>query len=495
MLLPLLLALPVAAQDPSPSQGLATLEMKSVEVQLPHGHEVQAERGMLWVPILRANPKSKKIGVDVWRFRARSEEKPTAPPVFILHGGPGWGGMEPHSVEWDDSIERVTRFADCIVVGQRGIGTSSGTPCDGVIDRELGYPDAQASEEERVQFLQARCMDCREHWLAQGYDLSGFNVIEAAGDVSDVSRILGYDQISLWGTSFGSHWGMAIMRFHPGLVARSLLGGMEGPDHTYDSPSGVLDGIKRMAAAADASPRLAEHIPEGGLIAAFSVLIDAIEADPFELEVTNPSTRKLQSVRIDGDALRSMSLGLGSRVSSRRNMPQWPAIIIRMLRGDFEPLARSLISDQGAPSLPSASFFMLDCGSGITPGRLKRYLEDPAIKIVDNLSEFYINTCSVWNADLGDEFRSDFVSEIPTVVVQGLWDVSTPFSNALECIPLFSNLKFIAVDGGSHNALGESMDMLPGFAEGIFGFLETGSSEALPDDVQLPEVEWILPSD
>lgn len=49
--------------------------------------------------------------------------------------------------------------------------------------------------------------------------------------------------------SFGSHWGMAVMRYHPEVGARAVLTGMEGPDHTYDSPGGVLASLERMAAS------------------------------------------------------------------------------------------------------------------------------------------------------------------------------------------------------------------------------------------------------
>ena len=477
----------------TPQSDLATLDMKAVEIPVRGGKTVQAERGMLWVPIVRSNPKSKKIGIDVWRFPAQAGSAKDAPPIFRLHGGPGWPGMEPRDVDWGET-EPLTRFCDLIIVGQRGIGTSTNTSCAmAVKDLKEGPPEG-ATELEEMQFLRDRCSDCRTHWESQGYDLKGLNVKEAAADVADVTRLLGYEKIVLWGGSFGSHWGMTIMRYHPDIVARALLTGLEGPNHTYDSPTGILNSLKRMAEAAEAAPQLADFIPEDGLIEAFRLLVEDVAEEAIEMEIENPRTGKEELVVIDARALRNAAQGYRTRVNSRRGMPRWPADIIQLVNGDFEPLAMTLLDDGGVPSLPTASFFMLDCGSGITKERLKELQEDPAINIVGDQSLFYATACEAWDSDLGDDFRSDFSTDIPTVIVHGLWDVNTPFSNALECEPMFNNLSFIPVDGGSHGALGEALRYDKNFESAIMEFLKTGARDNLPNEIQLPPVQWVAPA-
>ena len=66
---------------------------------------------------------------------------------------------------------------------------------------------------------------CRDYWSSAGLDLRGLNVIEAADDVAYVRDVLGYKKIVLIGRSFGSHWAMAVMRFHRDIVARAVLNG------------------------------------------------------------------------------------------------------------------------------------------------------------------------------------------------------------------------------------------------------------------------------
>jgi pimeloyl-ACP methyl ester carboxylesterase len=474
--------------------GGARLELASVSIPLPGGKTATAERGMLRVPIVRADPASKVIGIDVWRFRALEGAPEGAPPIFRLYGGPGWPGLEPAGIDWEGDIVPFIRTADLVLVGQRGIGTSTDTSCDAVVV-EGARPALDASREERAQYLRQKCGECRAHWESQGYDLRGLNVKEAAADVDDVRRLLGYEKIALWGGSFGSHWGMTVLRYHPQAVARAVLTGMEGPDHTYDMPSGVLHSLERMAKAAERAPELAAHIPEEGLLGAFALVVESAEEEPFEIEVVHPRTGKTTSVPFDGAAVRNLALGYSGRVSSRGGMPGWPADLIALYRGDFERAAKARLLQGDGSDLPTASFFMLDCGSGITPARLERLHGDPAAKIVGDLGNwFYENACPAWGADLGDDFRTGFTTDVPTVVVQGTWDVSTPFDNALELLPAFRNLHFIPVEGGSHGALEEALRSAAGFREALMKFVASGDATGLPAEVVLPDLEWVVPN-
>ena len=474
------------------TEAVAKLEMASVSVPLPDGTSAMADHGTLRVPILRADPASKEIGIDVWRFHALEGAPSGAPPIFQLNGGPGWPGLDPAAIDWEREILPFVRTADLVIVGQRGIGRSTDTSCAAVL-AGAERPAPTATLEERAAFLRKKCGECRAFYEAQGYDLRGLNVKEAAADVDDVRRLLGYGKIALWGGSFGSHWGMAVLRFHGDNVARAVLTGMEGPDQTYDMPSGVLRSLERMAKAAERSPALAGHVPEGGLLAAFAQVIESVEAEPFDVEVDDPRTGKPATVRFDGDAIRGLALGYTARVSSRDGMPTWPADLLALCQGDFERAARARLADGDAIDLPTASFFMLDCGSGITRARLDELHRDPAAKIVGALGWFYENTCPAWDSDLGDDFRTGFRTAVPAVIVHGTWDVNTPFDNALELVPLFANAHFIPVEGGSHAALTEALDLVDGFRAQLMEFVATGDTEGLPEELALPELRWAAP--
>ncbi|HVS17037.1 MAG TPA: alpha/beta fold hydrolase [Planctomycetota bacterium] len=468
--------------SPPQDAAAARLEMQPVEIALPDGGHATAWRGMLRVPIVRADPASKEIGVDVWQFKAVEGAPPGRPPVFLLHGGPGWPGLQPSSIDWEGEVAPRIAHADLVIVGQRGIGTSEPNTSCAAFARPV---DPDLPDDERAAALRAQCAECRTHWESQGYDLAGFNVIEAAADVDDVRQMLGYSKIALFGGSFGSHWAMAVMRFHPDSVARAVLHGMEGPDHTYDPPGGLLAVLERIATEAQASAELAGKLPDEGLVEALRTVIRAVDEDPFPYQVDGVE------VPIDGDGLRELALGYTARVNSRDSVGGWPADVMRLYEGDFEAAARAILRGRrGTGFLPTASFFGLDCGSGITRERLERYRSDPAVEVVGDPTWFYEAACPAWGADLGDDFRTGFQSSIPTLIVHGTWDVSTPLENALELLPLFERAHFVPVEGGTHGALGEAVRHDPTFRAALDAFLVDGATDGLPEAVALPPIAW-----
>jgi pimeloyl-ACP methyl ester carboxylesterase len=401
--------------------------------------------------------------------------------VVLLHGGPGWPGLD-GSLEnpdyWERVIEPFTAVTDLIVVGQRGIGSSKpNTLC------ESGMPYVAS-------------VRCRAFWDSAGIDLSGFTVIEAAADVRDVARALGVNRVIVWGVSFGSHWGMAVLRYHPGLVARAVLSGMEGPDHTYDRPTGFLNAITRYAAEAERSPAVRRLFPQG-IMAAIDSIRARLTRAAVVVRVPDPTSGEERAMSFGSGSVPGLIDGYTSSIGSRNDVAGWPADIYRLYTGDYAHVASSRLTPAQAtgPSrnYTTASFFMLDCGSGITAARLQEYTTDPAIPYVGDRSEFYRAACPPWKADLGDAFRDYFDTEVPTAIVQGDRDMSTPYENALELAPHFRRGKLVTVIGGSHGALREAIEADSAFARAIWTFVRTGNLSGLPDSVALPPVEWKLP--
>jgi len=482
------------AASPPPYPG--TLFLYPERISLKDGGFTTAERGMVYVPLIRSKKDTDVIGIEIYRFNRESTADESIPPIFNLPGGPGFPGLSSSLEEtgfYEQHILPFTQISDLVVVGQRGIGSSvPNTICESPPDPPL---DANITEEQAAKAFREAAAKCKAFWEEQGFDLSGFTVIEAAGDVNDVRKALGYDQIILSAGSFGSHWGMAVMRYYPDIVARALLHAMEGPDHTYDLPTGVLNSLTRMAKAAEASPKLQTLIPEGGLIAAWKTVIARAEKQPVKVSVTNPESRESQDVLFNGRRVRGMVRGYTSTVSFRRGMRTWPSDVLTLYAGDFSKAAEALIRNQSNNVYPTASFFMLDCGSGISPAREAELNADPAAEVVGRLGWWYQINCSVWESDLGNEFRKNFQTEIPTVIVHGTWDVNTPLENALELAPNFKNSLFVLVNGGSHLAFSEALEEDESFRDALMNFLKTGELSALPKEVNLPPIDWVLPGE
>ena len=472
------------AESPAPG----TIFFYPERIQLKDGGFFAAERGMMFVPANRSDEKGAVIGIEVYRFKSSGKAKPGTPPLFFLHGGPSFAGLE-------RSLERLGTFeerwlplldvSDVVMVGQRGIGSSKPNT---IIDINTNFPlDRAVTEEEAAAALREACAKEKAFWEAQGVDLSGLTVIEAAADVNDVRKALGYEKVIIWGGSFGSHWGMAVMRYYPEIVERAILRGMEGPNHTYDHSGHLWNVYKNVAAEAGKAPELKGIIPEVGLIGAIETVVERIKKKPVKVTVTDPKTGKSQDVLFTAREAGRLARGYSG------GLPGWPANVITLYHGNFSDAAKRAVRRQDSRRFSTASFYMLDHGSGITPEREAELKADPAVKILGDINSHYTITRDIWGSDLGDEFRQNFETNIPTVIVHGTWDTSTPYENALELVPYFKNSKFIPVIRGPHGAIRAAMRASEQFRKGIMHFAATGDMSELPDKVEMPPVDWIIP--
>jgi len=483
----------VQEKDPTPP-----LRQQTLTSETAIGEDstlVNYERGVIQVPINRATHSEQTWDVEFVRFKRAATASPDTPPIFILRGGPG---SESGTQLLEDPgyyayfIEPYTQITDVIIPGQRGLQTSGATPCDPI--EPLTFE--QALNDEARQAARSAALDlCRKKWEAEGVDLTGFNIIEMAGDVYDIARGLGYEKIQLIGQSFGSHWGMATLRYYPDLIARATLSGLEGPDHTYDMPGHVLATLERIAASAEASPELAPYIPEQGLLEAYRELIQRADETPIQVSLESPDSGEMITISLDGDDLRSFTRGYSRGTSWRFIMPAWPLDILALLDGNFSYAARSLVRDHLFTRLRDAAYYQIDCASGISQERGKILRSDLAADLVGPLWEYYDSHCSAWDADLGEDFRAPFSTDVPALLINGDWDTSTPYENAQEVRSYFQNHRFVHVRGGSHGAFREAREDVDGFREQVYQWLETGSYTHIPETVTLPPMQWRAPED
>ena len=459
-------------------------------VRLDDDQFVAYERGLIFVPLLRNRADSTLVSVEFCRFKNERENR-GLPPLFKLHGGPGFPGLSAPDLRYlENNVWPVTRElgTDYVVVGQRGIGSSKPNTLLGPIG---GFPaDQPVTAEDFKAAIQQACIAGKTYWESEGFDLEGFNIVEAAADVDDIRNALEYEQMIISGTSFGSHWGMAVMRYHPKAVARAVLSGMEGPNHTWDVPRQVLNAMERIATEAEQNAVIAKHLSGSGLIDVLSAVLERLEQTPVMVPIHEDDTKQIHNVLLDARAIRGRVL---SGMSSRYGIRKWPARLLSWNRGNFEQAASEHLGDVAPLNGVTASFFLMDCGSGVSRSRRSAIDTDPSSKIIGRVNEAYRAAESVWNVDQGAEFRANFDTDIPTLIVQGTWDINTPIENAKELAPHFKNGKLVTVERGSHAALREAMELSPPFKGQLMQFLRTGDHSVIPAKVVLPGVEWTTP--
>lgn len=438
--------LAVAALLLLPSVAMAQLATGMTDVVLYDKSVIRVERGQLTVPESRSRPSTRTVTIPFYRLK--SESTAPAAPIFLLAGGPGGSWLEQFEAEETHREARLYQtVADVVIFDQRGSERASpGLTCgDSAPPPSPELPLDMTTVAATLRRLQVQC---RDRWQAQGVDLAAYNTVENAADVNDLRLALGYRKITLIGGSYGSHLALQFMRQFPDVVDRVVIFGVEGPDHTWDDPAGALHTLERIAAATEQSPEFRGRIPEGGLLKTLERVLARLDAEPQVVTVAAGSTS--QRVVVDGTRVRRLVRADAGRRSAAW---VWPERILAMDRGDFTDVARRL-AGQGPLTLPDPMHFSMDCASGASKTRRSRSRTDAARRLLGDINFEYEAACDVWPFDdLGPAFRANVVSSIPTLIIHGTWDTSTPIENARDVAASLKGATLVEVIGGNHGAL------------------------------------------
>ena len=462
----MILLLPIVARcDDSPKAGDVRLEKRKYKSW--SGKTGEYEVGTFFVKENRSEPDSRIISIGFSRFRA---EKPTAPPVFFLPGGPGNSfqetGDDPRLRKTPFYVEYLWDECDVILVDQRGY-SRRGEVLTGYFKGQEPKPDQTL--DDRVAEYKHIARSISKYYATTKTDLRGYTVLECVEDVNELRKALGYEKISLRGQSFGCQWSFAFMRKHPELVERALLSGIEPLDHTYDMPSHMFAAVKRMWKTIDADPRYARYLPKGGMKEAAETVIKRLENGPIEVRARN----------IFGFGPPPVVQALGPD-----DFP-WdePNEILELYHGQMQRWSRPRQRMSGTGVLIHP---LIDSSLGVPPERRNRLRDDPAVRYLSRKNfAFLLATADIWpTVDVGDEFRKPARCEIPVVFVNGDWDLKTPIENMLEIAPYFANSHSVTVHHAGHGTItGTMYREHPRVLQQLMTFLLAGSMADLPDEI------------
>jgi len=469
---------PLGAQErpgPAATRRPGELVVESDTLTTAEGKGVGYEVGTLYVPENRAKTGSRVIGVGFARFRASTSTP--APPIFLLPGGPGFSifSVLPRVMR---EIAQLQQVSDVVIVDQRGFSPRGDIlryparyPAE-PLDQPLSLVRSRATE---MEIARAAVADA----AAKGIDLAGYTVLECADDVNDLRKALGYDQLILDGTSFGSQWSFAVMRRHPSIVARAILSGVEPLDYGYDQPSTVFAAMARMAKVVERDPAFAPYLPAGGLLAAARTVIDRLEREPIRVRVRDSAADSTVTIVLGTEDFRRW-FPQGRRFA--RNILEafhghydnWAAEVLRYRRGGERPLA--LIGP------------LIDGSLGVTAARLAGLRADSATAFLGQWNwDSYVASADIWpSPDVGDSIRIPVRTPIPVVFAQGDWDTFTPIENTVAIAPYFPNGRVLVARHGGHGVIGPIARDAPDVMEKLLGFLRTGSTAEVPVELVLP---------
>jgi pimeloyl-ACP methyl ester carboxylesterase len=408
------------------------------------GETVAVERGTIRVPENRRTASNDSIDLSYVRFPSTSDDP--GMPIVYLAGGPGATGTGAAEGDRFGLFMALREVADVIAFNQRGTGGGGNlSRCP----RGWQLPaDRPASREAVVAAVREAAHACRAHWDATGTDLAAYNTRESADDLNALRRALGAERISLWGISYGTHLGLAMMKRHPESVERAILAGVEGLDHTAKLPSDQQRLLEKIDAMASADAALRAKMPS--LLRTIEEVLTRLEDDPVIVPYSNPRSGKRDTVVVGRFEMQFVTASMLRGPETMRGLFQ---LYYDADRGDFSGVAPEVA---GWPR--SGGFWpmytAMDAASGASVERRQRIAREREETLLgDTINAPYLTemTGALGAADLGPSFRLPVQSDVPTLLISGTLDGRTPPGNARDIRDGLSNSTHLLLDGAGHS--------------------------------------------
>lgn len=445
MLRPLLAAFALLAVSPAAYAAKPALTVEPYEFTARDGTMVAAEKGTFEVPENRADPKSRKIKLAFMRFPATT--KTPGDPIVYLAGGPGGSGVFTAQGARFPLFMALRDVADVIAFEQRGVGMSNQIPfCKDETPPPASDPVTRAS---LVAYYREELTRCFDWWEAQGVDIDGYTTLESAHDIEDLRRALGAKKVNLWGISYGSHLGLAVLKYHSPSVNRAVFAGIEALDQTVKRPALTDDLVARVQTLIDADPAAKALYPD---LAGMMRRVHAkLNAEPARATFTPRGASEPVTVTFDGFLAQLLA---GFSISDPSGIARLPLLYLALDNGMYEQAAQIIYSQflanaPGFDGMPQA----MDLASGISTERLALVSKEAETAILGDALNFPMpHILGIRDGiDLGEKFREPFKSRTPTLFISGTLDGRTYVSEAKEALKQLSNGKHLIVENGGHN--------------------------------------------
>lgn len=368
---------------------------------------------------------------------------PKPDPVFFLAGGPGQAATQTAAFSLF-AAGSLHEGRDIVLVDQRGTGGSGALFC------EVPAEDAPLDERFESTFDPDAVERCRE---AQDADLRLYHTAIAADDLDEVRDALGYEQINLWGTSYGTRLGLAYLRAHKGHTRSAVLDGV-APMSLYLPKSLAKDAERALAqlfadCAADAACEAA--FPSlGPRLRAF---VDKLALEPIRTHVTHPVTGLMEPITLDRPAFVSALRGM---LYSAELSALVPFALERAIQGDLNPFV-ALAFELGSSmerAFAAGLFLSVVCTEDLpylTADELSREAEGTLFG--PDAAHEIMRACAHWpKGQVPAGFRDPVESDVPVLLLSGSLDPVTPPSWAEDAKKGLSRSAHIVFSGTGHNA-------------------------------------------
>jgi pimeloyl-ACP methyl ester carboxylesterase len=363
--------------------------------------------------------------------------------VTVFSGGPGESSVE-EGLYLSQELAPLRQHRDFLLVDLRGTGGSAPLGCP-----ELR--DVQGFLDHFVPADQVRACAARLRKVA---DLSQYTSDNAVDDVDEVRATLGYPQVNVMGSSYGTRTVLVYLRRHPDRVRTAILDGVvpthdRAPLFFARSTQKALDGLIAECAGDAGCARAFPHFKEE-----IAAVLALAEREPVRVQLMDPKTAKPYEIRL---ARNGVAQTLRYMLYDPSAAAELPLRVHLAAQGDWKPLAEK--AGSFAPvmtSLDNAYFFGVTCSEDVP---FIRDQEIPAAVAGTFLGDFRIRAqraaCAGWPAvKVPESFLAPVVSDVPSLVIAGERDPATPPTDGEEAARTLRHSRYVLIPDAGHGTDG-----------------------------------------
>lgn len=454
--LPLATAVTTATPTPVPAATAERTAATLVEADCPFdpgNHSVTC--GYLTVRENRDQTGEQHIKLFVAVVHSRSEQ-PLPDPVVFLHGGPGGSAvLATTSIARD--VHGLLADRDLVVFDQRGAGFSEPSlDCPEFHEQVYPHLAELLTPDEMGAVAEEALLACYRRLTGDGIDLTAYHSAASAADVNDLRLALGYDQVNLFGVSYGTRLALTMMRDFPHAVRSAVLDSsvpLEADLHA-EHAAGRQRAFDLLFSRCAASPACNDAFPDLGN--RFYALVDSLDEEPLSVRLRSPAEAESFTVMVTGNQLIS---ALFFAMYDSWSIPHLPKRLAELERGNisnwrnhltFAIFLQDWISTGARAAIMCNEEFAFSSGEPYTTTAHPREEEYVAWSIA-----VFSDDCALWQLPGGPAIENEPVrSDIPTLVLAGEYDPITPPHWGQQVAGTLDNAYYYEFQGVAHGVVG-----------------------------------------
>jgi pimeloyl-ACP methyl ester carboxylesterase len=424
--------------------------------QFVNAYRYDVECGYLVVPEDRGQSDGPTVRLHVAIFKSTNPD-PEPDPVIYLAGGGGVNHLDSSGYYLNHGGYEILETRDYIMYNQRGAHYNQPMlecPDYNTFLSELAGENLSSEEyhASKLEFL----LECRDDLMDRGINLEMYNSAVNAADLNDLRHVLGYDQVNLYGTSYGTRLALTMMRDFPQGVRSAIIDSVYPPQVDYFSEYAVNahQAYLKLFESCSVDPFCRETYPD--LEDVFYHVMDDLNANPSSFTWMDEPVMFNGGVFSEAIYLMLYTAEIGIA----------PKAIFEASRGDFSIIEPYILGalDITTTHLSWGAYYSIHCSEEALLDTFNHALTlsaDLPPQILDyylwtgpSAAVFNFDLCTSWGVEPANNIESEpIVSDIPTLLLAGQFDPITPSDWAQLAANTLGNNYFYEFPGLGHGVM------------------------------------------